>query len=114
MMLKRHKQFLKDFKKTKLTDGQFQKFVSFINCLIEERSLLDEIGVEGGSEIEQSALVLGTYLTPDIYVRYTTGLFDYINTVSLIYRLNRHVSVELQSGAIQAMDLWYDIDFGRD
>lgn len=80
---------------------------------LKQKTGLDEIGVEGGSELQQSALILGTYLTPDIYVRYTTGLFDYVNTLSIIYRLTSHLSVELQSGAVQAMNIWYDIRFGR-
>lgn len=33
MKLKRHKQFLKDWNKTKLTDGQFTKLIQFSECL---------------------------------------------------------------------------------
>jgi mRNA interferase YafQ len=33
MKLIRHKQFLKDWAKTKLTDGQFSKFINYVNCL---------------------------------------------------------------------------------
>ena len=33
MKLRRHKQFLKDWNKTKLTDGQFTKFIQFSECL---------------------------------------------------------------------------------
>ncbi len=33
MILKRHKQFLKDFQKTRLTDGQFEKLVAYLNAL---------------------------------------------------------------------------------
>jgi mRNA-degrading endonuclease YafQ of YafQ-DinJ toxin-antitoxin module len=33
MILKRHKQFLKEWTKTKLTDGQFEKFIEFAGCL---------------------------------------------------------------------------------
>ncbi len=33
MKLRRHKQFLKDWNKTKLTDGQFTKFILFSECL---------------------------------------------------------------------------------
>jgi mRNA interferase YafQ len=37
--IKRHKQFIKDFKKVQLTDGQFAKLIQFINCLIDNMSL---------------------------------------------------------------------------
>jgi mRNA interferase YafQ len=33
MKIKRHKQFLKEFKKMQITDGQFEKFIYYINCL---------------------------------------------------------------------------------
>ena len=33
MKLKRYKQFLKDWAKTRLTDGQFEKFIAYANCL---------------------------------------------------------------------------------
>lgn len=39
MKIKRHKQFIKDFKKVLITDGQFEKFVQFINCLREDSLL---------------------------------------------------------------------------
>ena len=42
MIIKRHKTFIKDFKKERVTDGQFEKFIQFINCLIEDSPLLLE------------------------------------------------------------------------
>ena len=43
MKIKRHKQFIKDFKKVQITDGQFEKFIQFINCLREDSSLPEEV-----------------------------------------------------------------------
>ena len=42
MKIRRHKQFLKDFKKNAITDGQFEKFIQFINCLREDLPLPEE------------------------------------------------------------------------
>jgi len=42
MRINRHRQFIKDFKKIQLTDGQFEKFIYFINCLREEAPLPEE------------------------------------------------------------------------
>ena len=42
MKIRRHKQFLKDFKITAITDGQFEKFIQFINCLREDFPLPEE------------------------------------------------------------------------
>ena len=41
MNLKRHKQFLKDWNKIKLTDGQFTKFIEYSECLLLEKPLPD-------------------------------------------------------------------------
>lgn len=42
MKIRRHKQFLKDYAKTKLSDSQFEKFISFVNLLKEDKPLPPE------------------------------------------------------------------------
>lgn len=42
MKIKRHKQFIKDFKKVQITDGQFEKFINFSHCLKEGSPLPPE------------------------------------------------------------------------
>jgi len=42
MKLKRHKQFVKEFKKVKITDGQFEKFICYLNCLKNDTALPEE------------------------------------------------------------------------
>ena len=42
MKIKRHKKFLKDFRNTKLSDSQFEKFVYYINSLREDKPLPPE------------------------------------------------------------------------
>jgi len=42
MNLKRHKQFLKDWNKTKLPDGQFTKFIEYSECLRLKNPLPEE------------------------------------------------------------------------
>ncbi|AOV16594.1 hypothetical protein BJI67_05490 [Acidihalobacter aeolianus] len=79
---------------------------------LKARTGLSEIGVQGGDSLQQSALLLGKYLTPDLYVRYAAGLFDHSNTLALNYRLSQHFSVEAKSGTAQGIDLLYQIVFG--
>ncbi len=52
MKLRRHRSFIKDFKKTSLADSQFDKLINFLNCLRE--------GVELPPESKDHAL-LGEY-----------------------------------------------------
>ncbi len=42
MKIKRHKLFLKDFKKTTFSDTQFEKFVHYINTLRMDEALPPE------------------------------------------------------------------------
>ena len=42
MKIKRHKYFIKEFKKVQITDGQFEKFIYYINCLRDDSSLPKE------------------------------------------------------------------------
>ncbi len=42
MRIKRHKKFLKDFRDTKLSDSQFEKFVYYINALRTDSTLPPE------------------------------------------------------------------------
>jgi mRNA interferase YafQ len=42
MILVRHKQFLKDWNKIRLTDGQFSKFINYVNCLQHGEALPPE------------------------------------------------------------------------
>ncbi|WP_455380056.1 translocation/assembly module TamB domain-containing protein [Acidihalobacter prosperus] len=78
---------------------------------LKQRTGLSDIGVQGSS-LQQSSLLLGKYLTPDLYIRYAAGLFDHSNTVSLNYRLSRSFSIEAKSGSAQGIDLLYQIVFG--
>ena len=42
MRIKRHKKFLEDFRNTKLSDSQFEKFVYYINALRKDKVLPPE------------------------------------------------------------------------
>ena len=54
---------------------------------------LEELGVESGETLEEAAMVLGTYLSPQLYVRYRTGLYDAINEFEVRYEFSRRWSV---------------------
>lgn len=67
---------------------------------------LDEVGISGDGD--SAGLVLGKYLTPDIFVSYVMGLFDSEDAIKVNYRLTDRISVEGLSGSDkQAVDLLY-------
>jgi len=71
---------------------------------------LDELQVQEGSTLQQSALQLGKYLSPDLYVSYALGLFDPQGALVLRYRLSKRLRLEAQSGKQQGVDLIYGVE----
>lgn len=65
------------------------------------------------SGLQESSLLIGKYLTPDLYVRYALGLFSSTGTLRLTYRLTKHFSLEAESGAAQGVDATYTIEFNK-
>lgn len=72
---------------------------------------LDEVELETGNGVEETALTLGLYLSPRLLLRYSIGLFDDSSRVLLRYELTRSLSLETSSGTTgQAVDLIYRIE----
>jgi len=83
-----------------------------ITSQIGERLGLDTLTVEGGggTGLEESAVVLGKYLTPDIFVSYGIGLFEPSYVFKRNYRLSDNWSLQSESGAEAGGDIIYTIE----
>jgi translocation and assembly module TamB len=71
---------------------------------------LDELSVAPGTGLEDSALVLGKSLSPQLYIRYALGLLGQQGTVELEYKVTDSVSVEAESGARYGADVIYKLE----
>lgn len=72
---------------------------------------LDEFRIDTDSGLEEAALVMGRYLSPELLLRYSVGLFGRSNIVMLQYQLSRSLTLETQSSAdAQSMDLLYRLE----
>lgn len=70
-----------------------------------------ELSFEGGSNPDESQLVIGKYLAPNLFVSYGIGLFDAVNTFSLRYDLTKNLSFETTTtGESNSVDLLYTIE----
>lgn len=65
---------------------------------IGSRFGLSDVGVSQSSELGQSALTLGKYLSPRLYLSYGVGLVDPVSVVRLRYELSDHWALEAASG----------------
>jgi translocation and assembly module TamB len=60
---------------------------------------LDEASVEENEMIGGSALTIGEYLSPRLYLSYGVGLFDPGEVIALRYKLSEDVGVRIQRGS---------------
>jgi translocation and assembly module TamB len=65
---------------------------------IGKRLGLDEAGVEENELIGGTALTVGQYLSPRLYLSYGVGLFEPGEVVGLRYKLTKYVGVRIQRG----------------
>ena len=75
-----------------------------------DRLGLDELSVESDRGIEESSLILGKYLNPDLYLGYSQGLFTPEGAVLLRLKLSERLHVESRSGSEQSVDLFYRLE----
>jgi translocation and assembly module TamB len=69
---------------------------------------LDEVGLAQGSD--GSALVLGKFLSPRLYISYGISLVDEINTVKLRYTIGDRWVISAEAGSESAADIEYRIE----
>lgn len=67
---------------------------------------LDELGLDPDN-VDTGSVMAGKQITPDLYVRYSYGLFNRLGAMLLRYRLNSRLSLEARSAQDQSMDLIY-------
>ncbi len=78
---------------------------------LRRRAGLDVLAIQPGEELEQSALVIGKYLSPRFYLEYTTSLFEDTSVLSMRYKLNRYLQLKAESSdKRQSIDLIYQIE----
>ena len=71
---------------------------------------LDEFGVESGETAADAALVVGKYLSPELYISYGVGLFDAVNTFNMRYQISKQLLLESTTGTESSADLIYSIE----
>ncbi|NNF62497.1 MAG: hypothetical protein HKN06_14370, partial [Gammaproteobacteria bacterium] len=67
---------------------------------------LDELRLDTRN-VDTGAIMAGKRIGPDLYIRYSYGLFSRLGALLLRYRLNNRISLEARSGEDQSLDLIY-------
>ena len=71
---------------------------------------LEEVSVQDIGNTDRASLVLGKYLSPDLYVSYGIGLYEAVNTFRVRYRISRRWTLEATSGLKSSADFIYTIE----
>jgi len=71
---------------------------------------LEDIDIEQGETVEESSLIIGKYLSPNLYVSYGIGLFEPINTIRMRYNLSRRWLLQTEYGIESGGDVLYKLE----
>jgi len=78
---------------------------------IKEGLKVDDVKIETGEDSTDLSLVIGTWLTPKLYVSYGKNLLNESGSFNTRYVLGYGFSMETESGTIDSgVDLMYEID----
>ncbi len=64
-----------------------------------------EMTISTQNDIKGTALQIGRYLAPNLYVSYAIGVFDPINTLRLRYVLSNHLTLLAETGRVSGADV---------
>ena len=70
----------------------------------------DQFEVEEAQRLEDTAVRLGRYINPDLYLGFSLGLFSNAYAVILEQRLGQHFSLQTRAGETQRIDLKYRLE----
>ncbi|MCH7548365.1 MAG: translocation/assembly module TamB domain-containing protein, partial [Candidatus Krumholzibacteriota bacterium] len=74
---------------------------------------LDDVRFETGGTLEEASFVAGKYLSPQLYISNTMGLFDRVSTWRVRYFISKKWTLQAESGKTTGSDLFYRIERGK-
>jgi len=73
---------------------------------------LNDLGLSDYAEVEleEGVVLLGRYLTPDLYLGFAVDVFDGLGEAVIRYRLTKYLSLEGRYGESQSGDIFYTLE----
>ncbi len=71
---------------------------------------IKDVSIQTGTTSTDTALVIGTYLSPRLYINYGIGLLEPVNTFRMRYKLNKNWQFQSESGVRSGADILYTIE----
>jgi translocation and assembly module TamB len=83
---------------------------SLLTGEIGSRVGLDELALRTEGQTGGEELVLGKYVSPDLYLSYGISLYEGFNTIRIRYQLNDRLSLRTESGINKSVDLFWSAE----
>jgi len=71
---------------------------------------LEEARVETAADSQSPWVIVGKYLTPRLYVRYGTGVYEGAYSIVMRYQLTEHWQVQGEGGQNSGADIFYTFE----
>ncbi len=71
---------------------------------------IQDVSIQTGATSQDTSLVIGTYLSPRLYINYGIGLLEPVNTFRMRYKLDKHWQFQSESGVHGGADILYTIE----
>lgn len=71
---------------------------------------IEEVTIQTGTAPQDTALIIGKYLSPRLYVNYGIGLLEPVNTFRLRYKLDKNWQFQSETGVHSGADIIYTIE----
>lgn len=71
---------------------------------------IDEVKLKSSNTTQEASLILGKYLSPQLYLSYAYGIGKAVNTLQLQYQLTDRWMIKTESGQTQSTDILFSIE----
>ena len=81
-----------------------------LSRLRQRLGLLDEIKLETGQASDDLALMVGTYLRPDLYLKFINDFEDKVTRFILRYDYSKHIEIETETGESPSAGIFFKLE----
>lgn len=82
----------------------------WLTTQLQQELGVDVFALQGGDTYLDSAVVVGKYLSPKLYVSYVQKLFSPQGSLAFEYHIDKRLGLKAESGDAQSLDLLYRIE----
>ncbi len=71
---------------------------------------IEDVDVENGHEPEDLSILIGKYLTPDLYVQFINDIGENTTSLKAKYRFSKHIEIQSETGDNPSADIFFKFE----